>query len=147
MTGSTLRIAFLHVAPIPGALVQNRRLVFTGTLKAADLGAQWIITPELVVSGYSFADSLGIKWIEPQPDRWMSQVCQLARRRRPTLFLSQPQRDPGSDPLYTSLFASAPDGGLAGRHRKINTLRVGSEAWSTPGTQATAFQLKPFGTV
>ena len=147
MTGSTLRIAFLHVAPIPGALVHNRRLVFTATMKAADLGAHWIITPELVVSGYSFADSLGIKWIEPQPDRWMSQVCQLARRRRLTIFLSHPERDPGSDRLYNSLFAIAPDGRLAGSHRKINTLRVGSEAWSTPGTQATAFQLKPFGTV
>ena len=147
MAGSILRIAFLHVAPVPGALVENRRLVVTAITKAADLGAHWVLTPELVVSGYTFADRLGTKWIKPQPDRWMAQVCRLAARRRLTIFLSHPERDPQSKLLYNSLFAIAPDGRLAGRHRKINTLRVGSEAWSTPGTQATAFPLKPFGTL
>jgi predicted amidohydrolase len=147
MTVPTLRIAFLHVAPIPGALAQNRHLITLALMKAADLGAHWIVTPELAVSGYSFADSLGTEWIEPQPDHWMSKVQRFAARRRLTIFLSHPERDPESDRLYNSLFAIAPDGRLAGSHRKINTLRVGSESWSTPGTQATAFRLAPFGTV
>ena len=146
MAGSILRIAFLHLAPVPGALVQNRRLVVTAMTKAANVGAHWILTPELVESGYTFADRLGTKWIKPQPDRWMAQVCRLATQRRLTIFLSHPERDPQSTSLYNSLFAIAPDGRLAGSHRKINTLRVGSEAWSTPGTQTTAFPLRPFGT-
>ncbi|HVG02439.1 MAG TPA: carbon-nitrogen hydrolase family protein, partial [Nitrospira sp.] len=146
MAESLLRIAFLHLAPIPGALAQNRRLVIMATMKAADVGAHWILTPELVESGYTFADSLGTKWIKPQPDRWMAQVRRLAAQRRLTIFLSHPERDPQSKLLYNSLFAIAPDGRLAGSHRKINTLRVGSEAWSTPGAKATSFPLKPFGT-
>jgi len=36
------------------------------------------------------------------------------------------------------------NGALAGTHRKINTLLVGSEAWSTPGTQAVAVPVPPF---
>lgn len=147
MAASTLRIAFLHLAPIPGALAQNRHLVTVALMKAADLGATWILTPELAVSGYTFADSLGTEWIEPQPDHWVAKIHRLAARRRLTIFLSHPERDPQTDLLYNTVFAIGPDGGLAGSHRKINALRVGSEAWSTPGTQATAFRLAQFGTV
>ena len=143
----TLRIAFLHLAPIPGALARNRHLVTVALIKAADLGATWVLTPELAVSGYTFADSLGTQWIEPQPDHWVAKINRFAARRRLTIFLSHPERDPQSDLLYNSVFAIGPDGRLAGSHRKINALRVGSEAWSTPGTQATACRLPEFGTV
>lgn len=147
MAGSTLPIAFLHLAPIPGALAENRRLITDGITKAARLGAGWIVTPELAVSGYTFADTLGTDWITPQPDDWMAKICRLAARLHVTIFLSHPERDRQSHRLYNSLFAIAPDGRLAGTHRKINTLRVGSEAWSTPGTQAIAFPVAPFGPI
>lgn len=144
MAGSTLRIALLHLAPIPGALAENRRLITNAINKAARLGATWIITPELAVSGYTFADTLGTDWIAPQPDSWMTTICRLAARLRVTIFLSHPERDPQSRKLYNSVFAITSEGRLAGTHRKINTLRVGSEAWSTPGTHATAFPMRPF---
>ncbi|MBI4003130.1 MAG: carbon-nitrogen hydrolase family protein [Nitrospira defluvii] len=147
MAGSTVRIALLHLAPIPGALAQNRHLITQAITRAAGLGATWIITPELAVSGYTFADTLGTDWIEPQPDHWMNKICLLAAQRRITIFLSHPERDPQSGRLHNTVFAIAPDGRLAGTHRKINTLRVGSEAWSTPGTQATVFRMAPFGGV
>ncbi len=147
MAGPILRIAFLHLAPIPGALVQNRHLITGAIMKAAGQGATWILTPELAVSGYTFADRLGTEWIEPQPDHWMVKIFRLAARRRVTIFLSHPERDPQSDQLYNTVFAITPDGRLAGTHRKINTLRVGSEAWSTPGNQATAFCMPPFGAI
>ena len=38
----------------------------------------------------------------------------------------------------------AANGAILGTHRKINTLRVGSEAWSTPGTKAVAVPVPPF---
>jgi predicted amidohydrolase len=142
-----LRIAFLHLAPTPGALAQNRHLVTVALTKAADLGANWILTPELAVSGYTFADSLGTQWIEPQPDHWMAKIYRFAARRRLTIFLSHPERDPQSDLLYNTMFVVGPEGRLAGSHRKINALRTGSEAWSTAGTEANAFRLTPFGKV
>ncbi len=147
MTTPTLRIALLHLAPVPGALAQNRHLTTTAIVKAARLGAGWIITPELAVSGYTFADTLGTDWIEPQPDQWMSRISRLAACYRVTIFLSHPERHAQSTRLYNSLFAIRPDGEVAGSHRKINALRVGSEAWSTPGTEATTVRMAPFGHV
>lgn len=147
MSAHILRIAFLHLAPVPGALAQNRHLITTAICRAASRGATWIITPELAVSGYTFADQLGTEWIEPQPDHWMGKICRLAARLRVTLFLSQPEQDLRSRRLYNTVFAIGSDGRIAGSHRKINALRVGSEAWSTPGTEATAFRLAPFGNV
>ena len=96
MAHPLLRIAFLHLAPVPGAVAQNRHLLTQAITKAACSGAGWIITPELAVSGYTFADTLGTDWIEPQPDHWMSRICRLAARFRVTLFLSHPERDPRS---------------------------------------------------
>jgi hypothetical protein len=43
----SLRIALLHLAPRPGDLAYNRRLVETAVTTAAGLGAAWILTPEL----------------------------------------------------------------------------------------------------
>ena len=144
MPAQTLRIALLHLAPIPGDLTQNRRLVETGVTAAAGLGATWIITPELIVTGYTFADSIGTEWILPQPDSWMTQMSRLAARLRVTLFLSCPDRDRTSGKFYNSLFAIAADGTVIGSHRKIHTLRVGSEAWSSPGNEAVAIPVSPF---
>jgi predicted amidohydrolase len=144
MPPHTLRIAFLHLSPIPGELTRNRRLVETAVNTAAKLGATWIITPELVVPGYTFADSIGTDWILPQPDPWMTHMARLAAQLRVTLFLSCPEQDRKSRKLYNSLFAISADGTIVGTHRKIHTLRVGSEAWSTPGTQAVAIPAPPF---
>jgi predicted amidohydrolase len=144
MPTGTLRIALLHLAPIPGDLARNRRLVETAVTAAARLGATWIITPELILTGYTFADSIGTKWILPQPDSWMTHMSRLAARLRVTLFLSCPEQDRISRKLYNSLFVIASNGALLGTHRKINTLRVGSEAWSTPGTQVVAISVPPF---
>ena len=144
MPAHTLRIALLHLAPIPGDLTRNRRLVETAVTTAARLGATWIITPELIVTGYTFADSIGTEWILPQPDSWMTHMSRLAARLRVTVVLSYPEQDRKSRKLYNSLFVIAANGTIAGTHRKINTLRVGSEAWSTPGTQAVAVPVPPF---
>jgi predicted amidohydrolase len=144
MQAQTLRIALLHLAPIPGDLTRNRRLVETAVTTAARLGATWIITPELIVTGYTFSDSIGTEWILPQPDAWMTHMSRLAARLRVTLFLSYPEQDRRSRKLYNSLFAIGADGTIVGTHRKIHTLKVGSEAWSSSGTQGIAVPVPPF---
>jgi len=131
---NTLHIALLHLAPIPGDIVYNRRMVETAVTTAAGLGATWIITPELCICGYQFADRIGTEWILPQPDPWMMHFCRLVTRMRVTVFLSHPERDPHTDKLYNCVFAIAADGTLVGKHRKINVL-PGAESWSSPGEQ------------
>lgn len=147
MQAHTLRIALAHLAPIPGDLAHNRQLVETAITTAARVGAHWIVTPELIIPGYTFADRIGTAWIQPQPDPWMKHVRQLAARLGMTVFLSHPEEDRRFKTLYNSVFVIAADGTITGAHRKINTLRVGSEAWSSPGEDAVPIHVQPLGKV
>jgi hypothetical protein len=108
----------------------------TAVTTAAGLGAVWIITPELCICGYAFTDQIGTDWILSQPDPWMIDFCRLVAQLRVTVFLSHPERDRQTAKLHNSVFVIAANCAILGRHRKINTLRVGAEAWSSPGGQA-----------
>jgi predicted amidohydrolase len=143
----TLRIALLHLAPLPADLAYNRQLVEIAVTTAAGLGASWVVTPELCICGYTFADRIGTEWIVPQPDPWMLHFCQLVARLQVTVFLSHPERDRQTGKLHNTVFVIAADGTIVGKHRKINTLRVGSEAWSSPGEQMTPIAVPPWGRV
>jgi predicted amidohydrolase len=143
-THNTLRIALLHLAPLPADLTYNRRLVETAVTTAAGSGAAWIVTPELCICGYTFADQIGTDWIVPQPDPWMSAFCHLVAQLHVTVFLSHPERDRQTAKLYNTVFVIGADGTIVGKHRKINTLRVGSEAWSSPGERVTPVTVPPF---
>lgn len=70
-------VALLHLAPLPGDLVSNQRLVETAVTTAAGLGAAWIITPEFCIYGYTFTDQIGTDWILAQPDSWMMDFYRL----------------------------------------------------------------------
>jgi predicted amidohydrolase len=144
MPSHTLRVALLHLAPRPGDLASNRQLVETAVTTAAGMGAAWILTPELCIPGYEFADEIGTDWIVPPPDPWMRDFCQLVARLHVTVFLSHPERHPQTGKLHNSVFVMAADGTIRGTHRKINTLRVGAEAWSSPGNQAIPISVEPF---
>jgi len=77
----------------------------------------------------------------------MKQMEQLAARLRVTVFLSHPERDHLTGSLHNSLFVLAGKNSLAGLHRKIHTLRGGSESWSTPGTDAIPITAPPLDQV
>ena len=109
MARPTLHIAFLHLAPVPGDLVHNRRAIETAIVRAAQQGTTWIITPELAICGYTlFANTLGttgsnrnlISGCQACADSWLSFI---------TLFLSHPERDSKTDTLYNSLFVITAD--------------------------------------
>ena len=104
MPTHVLRIALVHLAPIPGDLASNRRLVETAVTTAAKLGAAWIITPELCICGYAFTDQIGTDWILSQPDPWMIDFCRLVAQLQVTVFLSHPERDRQTTKLHNSVF-------------------------------------------
>lgn len=138
-----LHIALLHLAPLPGNLASNRQLVETAVTTAAGLGAEWIMTPELCICGYAFAERIGTEWILPQPDPWMINFCRLVAQLQVTVFLSHPERDLQTAKLYNSVFVIGADGAILGKHRKINTLRVGAESWSSPGEHVAPIFIPP----
>ena len=127
-----LRISFLHLAPVTSAIEDNRQLVESAVKVAAREGADWVITPELCISGYLFMKEIGTDWILPQPDPWMRTFCQLVKEQGLTVFLSHPERDTDSGKLYNSVFVIDRRGQIIGKHRKIKALG-GAESWSTPG--------------
>jgi N-carbamoylputrescine amidase len=139
---SILRVALLHLEPRLGDLAYNRHMVETAVTTAADVGAGWVITPELCVSGYQFASSIGTEWILPQPDPWMAQFCQLVGCLRVTVFLSHPERDRRTGKLHNSVFVIAPDGTIIGTHRKVNVVPR-AEAWASRGEQIAPIPVPP----
>jgi predicted amidohydrolase len=142
-----LRIALLHLAPRAADLAYNQRLVEHGIAIAAQAGANWIITPELATTGYTFAEIIGTDWIAIQPDAWLQHICEMARRHGVAIFIGHVERDQQRDTLHNSVFTITASGELLRQHRKINTLRIGSEAWSTPGVDPTVVELHPYGKV
>lgn len=124
------RIALLHLAVVPGDIQRNQYVIVEALKAAAALGGQWIITPELAVSGLQFPQVIGTDWIQPQPDTWTARLYQLVKNLKRTLFLSCPERD--GRKLYNSAFVISPNGTILGRHRKIHVVSD-SLAWSSAG--------------
>ena len=137
-------IALLHLAPQPGSLEYNMRLIERAVSQAASLGARLIVTPELCLSGYGFRSLIGTSWIAGEQPARLAWAARLARRTDgASLVLGQPEAD--GDALFNSMVVFAPDGGVSGRHRKIAVLRVGSESWSSPGDRATVVDISGIG--
>jgi predicted amidohydrolase len=132
MTSRSLKIALMHLAPDLGALDANRALIESATRVAAELGADWAVSGELVVSGYRFVEWIGTEWIEERPDIWLHRLARLSTELGVASFISQPERDVVSGKLYNSLFVLGRDGRVLGRHRKLHPT-PGSEAWASAG--------------
>ena len=145
--GPVLRVALLHMAPVPGDISGNRLMVEKAVRTAAAHNAQWIVTPELCTSGYGFSQIIGTDWVHPQPDPWTAHLSRLAATLGVTVFLSQAEKDPLTGKLYNSVFVIGRDGKILGKHRKIRTLHIASEKWSTSGERAEPFYVPPLGNV
>jgi 5-aminopentanamidase len=127
-----LRLALLHLAPSLGDLEANRRLLENSTRVAGDLGADWVLSGELVVSGYEFETLIGTAWIESQPDEWLKRYAALVRSLRVCAFVHHPERDEETEQLFSTMFAIDRAGSIVGRHRKLRPT-PGSESWAMRG--------------
>lgn len=142
-----MRIAFLHLSPAPGQFRDNIARIEAGIARAADLGAEWVLTPELATSGYTFHLDHGVDWIGDDHERAVATLVELAASANVTVFLGMPERDAETGSLYNALRVIDRDFGIIGAHRKVNALRVGSEAWSSQGTSPTVVDVHHFGPV
>jgi predicted amidohydrolase len=130
-----LRISLLHLALKPGELEYNQELVELGMRMAARLDSDWLITPELCITGYEFAERIGTCWIESYPDNVVKHFSALARSLRMLTFLGHVERD--SLGIYNTAFVIGEDGTIIFCHRKINVV---TERWSTRGTTVAPFE-------
>jgi predicted amidohydrolase len=137
-------VALLHLAPRPGDVAGNTRMVEDAVRRAAASGARFVVTPELVVSGYGFRDAIGTEWIARDQPALFAWAGALARQASVFLLLGTPEAD---GRLFNSQILFAPDGARIGHHRKIMVLKVGSESWSTAGDRSTVVTVDGVGRV
>lgn len=123
----------LHLELEYADLEHNLALIKTGIELAAAHRADWVITPELALTGYRFDLKLGVSWIEQGPDRYVQAIQTLARENQLVIFLSHLEGI--DDQRYNTLFVIDRNGDIIGRHNKINTIPV-AEDWSTAGLEA-----------
>ncbi len=137
-------VALLHLAPRPGNVAHNKSMVEDAVCRAAANGARFVVSPELVVSGYGFRDMIGTDWVARDQPALFAWAGDLARQASVFLLLGTPEAD---GRLFNSQILFAPDGSRIGHHRKIMVLRVGSESWSTAGDRSTVMTVDGIGRV
>jgi predicted amidohydrolase len=82
-----IALALLHLAPQPGEIERNKRMVEEAAVRASAMGAKVIVTPELVVSGYGFRDVIGTDWIARDQAALFDWAGKLARQASAFLLL------------------------------------------------------------
>ena len=140
-------LALLHLAPRPGEVAHNKRMVEDAVRRASAMGAKLIVTPELVVSGYGFRDIIGTDWIAPRPGGAVRLGRRSLRgRHRPSCCWARPRRRRHGKAVQQHDPVCSRRRRL-GHHRKIKVLKVGSESWSVPGDRATVLTIDGIGRV
>jgi predicted amidohydrolase len=104
----------------------------TESATAASRGANCVLTPELCISEYQFADTIGFDCIDVHPDRSTPRVCEQAALHRIAIVLGHVERD-RSCRIYNFAFVIGPEGSIVGCHRKVNTP---AEPWACRATRA-----------
>ena len=125
-----IKVALLHLLPIAGDIQYNQDLIERAVKLAADKNIDWIITPELAVSGLQFSRKMGTDWISVQPDKWMIHFCALVKSIKANVFLGCPEKSEDGE-LYNSVFVINRDGKLIAKQSKISTI---SDGWCRSGT-------------
>ncbi|WP_445492633.1 carbon-nitrogen hydrolase family protein [Niallia sp. 03133] len=124
-----IKIALLHVLPITGNIEHNQLLIERAVKLAAKKKADWIVTPELAVSGLQFSRKIGTDWISKQPDEWMTNFIELVKSSNANVFLGCPEKSPNQKEFYNSVFVINQKGRLIGKQRKLTIV----DEWSTAG--------------
>ena len=125
-----IKVALLHLLPIAGDIQYNQDLIERAVKLAAGNNVDWIITPELAVSGLQFSRKMGTDWISVQPDKWMIHFCALVQSIKTNVFLGCPEKSEDGE-LYNSVFVINRDGKLIAKQSKISTI---SDGWCQSGT-------------
>lgn len=125
-----IKVAFLHLLPIAGDIPHNQSLVEKALKQLSNKNIDWVITPELAVSGLQFAQEIGTEWISSQPDDWLGDFTSIVHSVQATTFIGCPERE--DDGLFNSVFVIHSNGQIIGKQQKIN---VHSDMWATSGKE------------
>ena len=132
----TLRVAFLHIAPRYNDVAYNVLLLERLFRRAVALRADLVLTPELAVSGYEFAQAIGTDWIKTDVPAILKRFGRLAAELRTALVLGSPVFDTQTGKFHNAAIFMDENGQVIGAHHKILVLPGNLENWASPGTEA-----------
>ncbi len=127
-----VRIAILHMDSRPADMTHNRQVIEKAIQLAASANVDWLVTPELAETGYTFFDQIGLDWVEPFPSQWVQSLSKIARHNSMALFIGMPERDAVTNDLHNSVAVIDSNGSILGTHRKFQVVQGGSESWAVP---------------
>jgi len=133
-------IALLHLEPSLGRLDDNIALVERGIRCAVDAGADWVVTPELSLTGYRFEPVLALSVLQERNDAILDHFKRLSNALGVAIFLSHidvetSAKDRNEINQYFNTLFVIQAGEISARHHKINVIPV-SESWATAGREA-----------
>ncbi|MFV1986103.1 MAG: carbon-nitrogen hydrolase family protein [Gemmatimonadota bacterium] len=139
------RICAVQMAPHLGASIRNGELVASEIGAAAAEGAELVVFPEAALSGYVFrsideAREAAVERSGPQVTR----VAEAAGEAGVHVVCGAIERDGAH--LFNSAFVIGPEG-VIGRYRKIHTLCLGADRFTSPGGEPPRVFELPFGTI
>ena len=133
------RIACGQFAPEPGATGKNVASMIAYAGEARDLGCEFIVFPELILTGY-LAPDLVLPLAEPLDGPCVQTLSKTACDLGIAIAFGMAELDPSSGARYDSLVVLGRDGELAGVYHKTH-LWSSERDWAEPGTVVPVFDV------
>lgn len=135
----------VQLAPRLGDVPANTEAACRAITVAADEGASLVVLPEAALTGYVFsgreaARAAAVETRGPE----LSAVGEACRSAGAYAVVGAIER--ADDKLYNSAFLAGPEG-IVGRYRKLHTLCLGVDRFTTPGAGPLEVWELPFGRV
>lgn len=128
-----LEVCGVQLAPRRGDSQANTRMVVSAIGAAAAGGARLVVFPEATLTGYVFHDRESALAAALRPDgAELGSIADACRSKRVWAIVGTVERS--GERLHNSLFLVGPDG-VAGVYRKLHTLCLGVDRFTTPGSQ------------
>jgi predicted amidohydrolase len=134
-----MRIA-LWQTPHPAAcdVAAALRRLDEAAAHAAAQGAQWLVTPEMALTGYLIAPEQLAALAEPADGPLAQAVAAIAQRHSLGIAYGWPERHPDGAKPWNAVQAIGPDGQRLAVHRKVHLFGAGDRARFTVGEAVAA---------
>lgn len=131
-----MRMGLLHLDLAAGPVEENHKKLEAGIKRAAECGADWIITPEAAVEGYFYRMLHNDASLPVWTPLRLRDFQMWAELLQVDVFLAGGERDPWDGKDYAALYWIGKHGELARLHRKMYSHQTGMEAWMSLGRLA-----------
>jgi predicted amidohydrolase len=140
-----LAVCGVQMAPRRGHSEANVRITRTAIEAATREGARLVVFPEASLTGYVFHDRASARRAAIVADgRQLAEVADSCRATDAWTVVGAIERD--GERLHNSLFLVGPDG-VAGHYRKLHTLCLGVDRFTTPGSEPPPVFETPLGRI